>query len=1400
MPMEAKALLELKRKLQQADQEYEVQPGDTLYQLNVALDYVPRTLEFANVERMQSWGRGPTQLLPGDRLYLPQYTDDNHIDRLDERHEAVARGELTRGRAYSQDRNQTLRPDHRQWHSVRLYWGDNQETSFERTSAFPLVYPAKDATKLKHDVQIYAFEPNAADPIADDQPVPVKTFQQQHIDSGTLGATEDVACELSKEGLNLPRDLLYDYKASQKATLHVQSPHKDPDGEDLFFNTSGVIASAVSQYLIARVELMHEINGESDIPKLPNLLTWAFLQPPTIGQNPYRKAAHNKWVVDDSPRAGWFEAEIHGSQATLDSATGLYKAPMKIYHYLYQMNSGHEAPQKHAQKVEDSVAWIKIEANQDAQLKSGAQPNSIALIKYEAVVRSNLTREAFKHQRDSLMAQKKYADLFSLECGCYLKAWVRNLDMHWSKEPEYLDDDPEDLRVRMENRDTVTQDNIDFHTHGLGTVGYNPQLYCNHSWRRERIMDGEWVFDKDGKKVCRSTDSFAEGDIRRVDGNMLYVGLYPSELISALNKLDQPEQPGQPRELNFPVWMGVSIAVSGIAWLMGKLLDRLAERKARKRHTDTDPTVRANKQKPAYWQHHYGKAVLEFLDNFKLKEILAMIAVDGLRNEFDLDKIIEAISPLHEFLKSSDLETLEDRISQVDLSSVERAVNDMQRLMPEISDEARAGFEASAKSYTNLQEAYDDLIKDVKAEINLVRTYEASANIYSQIFRFALIDPTNPFTEDAHQKELDKRDSKVASPDAGFFKRLMGKTKLADADNFEDVFKELRNTFIEGLGEGDLTASTGAIELASLSDTKFSPPPYGRPLPGWLAFLFFARKVHVQGQLNLEVEGKYVTAEERQSVDGRELDEDTQTIKSTVAESGQSYADLLIKLGSKNSDEGEAQVVELEYAYQLMAAWTAVKQANEAKTTKSDHNSLTQDLNHVTWGPMLNDVLDYLEISLSAAAKLSLETELAWRVGYLFQHENNPGRLYGELSQLFSDINLKFPINARLSVFSWSYHIAEAKLANVRTEEASFLSDLKLFGKDLWDKGITVSWGVTDITDVIYRHYNNQKREVYIGDEIGVVLGYSDMEFKPNMSAKFTYVSGGTDQVLIELDSEQFEYVETDQVIDRFDDIATKKALSEHTNISITAMRMTLDVAAEERFAQIRGTEKQQKHILDLSKYNQKMKALWNDIAGASELELQCAVTPQAGDRNDRLLENDDTFILKLPVVRSISAHSELGDKDTLHFAIRIDNYKRDNEYAWVRLYDRDRIGIDDTVRFAVPQDPDKDSQSDQPEYQDWNFMRLSRSETHHREGDTSNVYYLDIPLSWLDKNSIEEAVDTLDSITNTVELTVELAYFASTSLTGYAGLLKWDSYLFKEDLTEGRDVIKVFLDHPLLQ
>jgi hypothetical protein len=123
--------------------------------------------------------------------------------------------------------------------------------------------------------------------------------------------------------------------------------------------------------------------------------------------------------------------------------------------------------------------------------------------------------------------------------------------------------------------------------------------------------------------------------------------------------------------------------------------------------------------------------VLDFLENFKLKEVLAMISVDGLANDFDLEKIIEAIGPLHEFLTGSDLDTLEDRMSQVDLSSTKTALEDMKRLMPEISEQAREGFKSAAKSYINLQDQYAELTDTVKAEINLVQTYEATAKIYT---------------------------------------------------------------------------------------------------------------------------------------------------------------------------------------------------------------------------------------------------------------------------------------------------------------------------------------------------------------------------------------------------------------------------------------------------------------------------------------------------------------------------------------------------------------------------------------------------------------------------------------------------------------------------------------------
>jgi hypothetical protein len=90
-------------------------------------------------------------------------------------------------------------------------------------------------------------------------------------------------------------------------------------------------------------------------------------------------------------------------------------------------------------------------------------------------------------------------------------------------------------------------------------------------------------------------------------------------------------------------------------------------------------------------------------------------------------------------------------------------------------------------------------------------------------------------------------------------------------------------------------------------------------------------------------------------------------------------------------------------------------------------------------GPRSRVIHERHELSLTAAAKLSLSADIAYRIGYLFDHPEQAGRLYHQLSALKGDCDLTFPISAHLSVFEWSYNIAEAKFARVRTEEASFL-------------------------------------------------------------------------------------------------------------------------------------------------------------------------------------------------------------------------------------------------------------------------------------------------------------------------------------------------------------------------
>lgn len=1378
------------------DVEYTIKSGDTLYGLERKFNYVNRVLSHVNAERLTSQGRSVHDLKPGDTIVLPGYTHHTHRGKRRAWQEQQVRQEIRlQGDLHEASTGQVMIDD-TDWRRVGLHWGrpdkDGATPDFEHTYPFAIIHSVADddTRELKHRVHLNRFENLERAKPQEHLPHRVKTYAEAHLENEFHGPTREQATQPYLETLSVPDDLMVNFAPAQKATTHPDARDQDPASQAIEKYCAGRIASAVAQTMIAEIELPpnQAIDSESGICNLPNLETWAFLQPPSIGDNPYRQAVHNGWVVDDAQRAGWFRAEILGQEAKKDASTGYYKVPMWVDRIQVSVDDD-TGEERALTNVVEQTAWMKVDA----------QAPNVVYVKFEVVVRNDASKEDFKARRDQLLEDEKYNEVLSLECGSYLKVWVRNLDVDWGDNSSPSDDRSENLRVTMDGLDRLT----DSHSHheyrdqlidtdlrdwldGRKKPAYEPRMFRNHTWRRERLVDGEWITQDDGERVELPRDSSD-----KLAGDLLYVGLYPAELIDALNLFDQPKQPGRPRELNFPVWLGASVFTGVAAFLLGKLIGLMAERRAGK------STATGDEADPAYWEHRYGQAILKSLTNFKVIDLCAILAVDGLRENLNVDEAAGILNELIERLDSlTSMEKLAERLDRINTEgSGEELLADVNDQLKEARKDMKEGLKAVVEAQGDTKKAYDELVQSVRDDINIVKTFEMTRKIYTHLFRFALMDPSNTFVKKEHEQQVRDNDTEAlaraidqdmndhfGTPVRGMFKRAWGRANKIGQPELRKVIVELKNSLLQGLSQDSIKADTGEIDLIAFQDTRISPPG-GRPLPGWLAFLFWSRKVAVKGNLAMKVSAEYDTAEQDQDLSGRGIDQDGDDNESIVVQAGQTFANLLLQLGTGGFDKApdSQNPATLEIAFQLQAAWTRAVQAFEEEQGKTPSGSTKElkSLNDVRWGAMLKDIFDYLEVSLTVSAQLKVLTNLGWQLTYLF-NDDDGGDLHGRLHQLIGSIHIDCPVSARLSVFEWGYQIAHANLAELRREEASFLSDLKLFGEDYWDKGISVSWGDSRFTRSLFRHHQNPTQDVYFGDDIGAILGYSNLELKPDMTAEFSE-KGNNSESIIRLESEVFEYEPTAGNISNYpSEIKNHFESDGFTHIASVQTRFSINQAAEVYFNEILSGDSSNKPMVDLSDHTKNGNFL-KKLKDKTEFEIQCSILPKAGDWTKRELRNSDTFRLMLPVVRRISAHSHLGNKPYLLYAVRIQNYLREQEFAWVHLVDKDLTSGDDVIRFKA--------RSDQKDYRAWNLMRLERSPL-HAPGAT-NVYHIKIPLELLDKDSLKEAMDLSDSWDETLDLTIELGYYAP---------IKGDPITFKHDLTEDPSTIKLPYDHAVFQ
>ena len=268
-----------------------------------------------------------------------------------------------------------------------------------------------------------------------------------------------------------------------------------------------MIADAIEQYVLVEIALPKPVSA-SPGPDWPKFRVWAFLQPPTIGNKPDRIARDGGYVLDDTPRAGWFEATVDGPslQCTIMDHT-----------------SGHQKP--------PTPVAGKVWASQD--------PDDAKILRFKLLVRVANSESMEELAEKTKELRRKGLDASLMEAGSYLKVWVRNEDRRWKKDPK--DDDSEALVQSMAEADLIRV---------TGRKG--PHCYRNHEWKRSRMAAHKSIFN--GK---------SSGDH---DAFLLYVGLYPAHVIEKLEKVEAALKAPPPHTINKYVWLGTAVLYASFLW------------------------------------------------------------------------------------------------------------------------------------------------------------------------------------------------------------------------------------------------------------------------------------------------------------------------------------------------------------------------------------------------------------------------------------------------------------------------------------------------------------------------------------------------------------------------------------------------------------------------------------------------------------------------------------------------------------------------------------------------------------------------------------------------------------------------------------------------------------------
>ncbi|AJQ94090.1 hypothetical protein [Gynuella sunshinyii] len=1085
-----------------------------------------------------------------------------------------------------------------------------------------------------------------------------------------------------------------------------------------------------------------------------------------MANSPYRLNGNNQWVTDDAQKAGWFHGWILGVEAE-EIGKNLYKVPLTQFRPLFTEQEGTDSHQSFQQVLE---ARMKVDDNNPR----------VVYVKYPAIVYNDCTKEDFKRRRQLLLEKEQYQDVLSIEVGSYMKIWVRNHTYKW------MDDGPKDEYSEDLPNSMAVDDPYLFPrtlSDGRTNPGFNPQLCRNHTWRRERLVDGRIETDPDTGKVREQAVDSASKSY----GDLLYVGLYPAELIHSLNRISQPEQPGKPRELNVFNWLGTSVAYAVLLNTLKRILRHAAAKKAAKQY---DPSL-PDRKKPEYWEYEYGKTLKKFLGTVMIPELFAVQAVDSFRSNFDLDAALGEIKNI--FKRVGDDDALGKKIDQIDTSQsgaeVRQQIRDLK--LPQAMIE-RFDIIVAKKTGVALKKALDDEIKTAKNEVNIAGTFKTTLKIYGYILNFALLDSDNPFLMADEKKARNEKDSlgfarvmesSMTSP----FARLWGRFQSANSKDLLKAMKELIGSLMKGEEQHALSFET-SLDLLSFNDAKLFPTPAGALLPPPLTFILYSLMVRLKGKLPLTLAGQYqASAKSPMNLDFETLSDEARQEKldknDAVIEKGQQYGGLTIGLGSDKAPVSAS----IEVLFQLQAAWTAAVQRFDDQSNGIHYSGTGVDrkfdngLHNMLWGPLIKDIFDYIEVSFTVGPKLELSNHVQWQLAYLFEDEQNlqnpkfASQFINQLKDLGGQIKLSCPISARLSVFAWQSDIMTAQLATLKKEEATFFDDVTLFGKDVVDSGAKVTWGVGQYTEYLFRHYRTPE-EVYIGDQISVILGALKRPLDTTFEGEFLWSDNQNDSTkrLVSLKDQDFhvqrsaEYIESAEESLRKDVAEQVKDFEEVVGIALQIsfnQRADLEIESYTRTKKIKilSLSKDQDSIYSISG-DQK---LWELLKKKEEIYLKASVLPK--NRTAIELFDKQPIKLKLPVVENIHGHVARKGHDCLKFSVWFRNFKRQYEHVWIQLVETGDSVFDHPLDVKIQAWDETDEAFKNKPYSKWNLIRMQQD-----AGD-KNKYTVEIPLAGLNPKQIE---DEFDSWLEDFELDIGIKF-------GYFEEVDGDEYLLKTDLDD---------------